>query len=103
MLMRTFGYFIFSCLSHLLQNSGSAPLVSKTARGSLTVFRLYLCISHFSQSLEKEAVTVVGYVNEQSAAAHIIPQQVSGDYPTAVLSKGNQLPHDTGDSAVSLL
>ena len=67
------------------------------------MFRLYLCISHFSQSLVKEAVTEVDYVNEQSTVAHIIPQQVSGDYPMAVLSKGNELPHGTGDSAVSLL
>ena len=79
--MRSFGHFIFSRLSRLLQNRGSALLVSKTARGSLTVFGLYLCISHFSQSLEKEAVTVVGYVNEQSAVAHSIPSRCLGITP----------------------
>ena len=65
MLVRSFGYFIFSRLSRLLWNSGSALLVSKTARCSLTVFGLYLCISHFFQSLEKKAVTSVDYVDEQ--------------------------------------
>ena len=100
MLVRSFGSFI---VSRLFQNIGLALPVSKAAWGPLTVFRLYLCISHFSQSLVKEAVTVVNYVNEQSTVPHIIPQQVSGDYPMAVLSKGNELPHGTGDSAVSLL